>query len=268
MSESKFKKDAPAVVHLENISLSRNLELLLNDVSWRVNQGEHWVLLGANGAGKTLLLKILMGYLWPTRGKVEILGQTLGQVDVRELRRQMGWVARALEDMIPPQEPVMDVILSGPEGSLGLYGQPETVMVDKARSLLGEFGLVALAERHFGLLSAGEKQRTLLARAIMTDPAILFLDEPMSNLDLGGRERFLSLLESLATRPQAPTIILTTHNTTEIGPFMTHALLLKQGKKVASGLLEEVMQPAPLGAAFDLPLQVERTVGGRYLAYL
>ncbi len=256
------------VIEVKNISLRRGRDMLLKDLSWRVNRGEHWALLGVNGAGKTLLLKILTGYLWPTTGTVAVLGRTLGEVDLRALRRRLGWVAKALEELTPGGATVLEVILSGPEGSLGLYVEPSPRQVREAEALAEEYGLARLLRRQFGLLSSGERQRALLARAAAGRPDILFLDEPMANLDMGGREQFLALLAKLSAAPQAPTIILTTHNTLEIGPFMTQALLLKNGTAVASGPLDETLRPGPLAAAFDLPLKVERTPGGRYLAYL
>lgn len=256
------------VIRAENLVLSRGRETLIRDISWQVDKGQHWALLGVNGAGKTLLLKILTGYVWPTRGGVEILGQALGQVDLRTLRRRLGWVAKALEELTPPRTTVLEAILSGPEASLGLYVEPTASQLRSAEALAEEYGLGRLVKREFGLLSSGEKQRVLLARAAAADPAILFLDEPMANLDMGGREQFMALLEKMAARPGAPTVILTTHNTMEIGPFMTHALFLKDGRVVARGRLEETMQPEILQATFDLPLKVERSPSGRYLAYI
>ena len=241
---------------------------MLTDISWQVRRGEHWAVLGHNGAGKTLLMQILLGYIWPTTGLVTVLGRTLGQVDLRVLRRSLGWVAKALEELTPPQTTVLEVILSGAEASLGLYVEPQAPQVRAAEELAEDFGLAPILRRQFGLLSSGEKQRALLARAASIGPAILFLDEPMANLDMGGREQFMALLEQMAGRQGAPTIILTTHNTLEIGSFMTHALFMKSGRSAAQGGLEETMRPEILQKVFDLPLKVERTASGRYLAYL
>jgi len=254
------------VIVADHLSFFRRGERLIHDLSWRVARGEHWAVLGANGAGKTILLRLLTGYLWPSEGTVEILGRLLGQIDLRELRRRLGWVARALEEMTPASATVREVILSGPRASLGLYGEPSASETAAALALSGRFGLSRLMERDFGLLSSGEKQRTLLARAALAGPEILFLDEPMSNLDLQGRELFLARLNDLARSPDAPTIILTTHNPLEIGPFMTHALVLKDGAVLAAGPLPETMRPEILSRAFGLPLTVERTADGRYLA--
>ncbi len=260
--------ERPNVILAEGLSLKRGGETLLSDVSWRVQTGQHWALLGANGAGKTLLMKILTGYVWPGTGTVEILGHRLGRVDLRVLRRRLGWVAKALEELTPGDSTVLEVILSGPQASLGLYVEPGPEEARAAEELAEEFGLAPIARRRFGLLSSGEKQRALLARAALAKPDLLFLDEPMSNLDMGGREHFLALLDKLTAGPQAPTVILSTHNTLEIAPFMTHALLMKSGTLVAKGELAEIMRPEPLQKTFGLPLKVEKTQSGRYLAYL
>lgn len=268
--EDHPQKTAPGseIIKAEHLVVCREGDTLLNDLSWSVKKSEHWAILGINGAGKTLLLKTLTGYLWPTQGSVSILGHTLGNFDLRELRKSLGWVAKALEEMTPPQATVLEVILSGPEASLGLYVAPGSERIQKAQALAEDFGLARLINREFGLLSSGEKQRALLARAASHNPAILFLDEPMSNLDMAGREHFMTMLNKIAAGPSAPTIILTTHNTLEIGPFMTHALFLKNGARSASGPLPQVMQAETLQKVFDLPLKVEHTASGRYLAYM
>ena len=256
------------VIRAESLHLRRGRNILIKDISWQVGSGQHWAVLGVNGAGKTLLLRMLTGYIWPTEGSVELLGHTLGRVDLRMLRRSLGWVAKALEELTPPGTTVLETILSGPEASLGLYIEPEPRLIREAEALAEEYGLTRILRREFGHLSSGEKQRALLARAVFARPKILFLDEPMSNLDMGAREQFMALLDKLAAGPNPPTVILTTHNTLEIGPFMTHALFLRDGVVTASGPLEETMTPQGLEAAFGLPLKVERTPSGRYLAYL
>ncbi len=252
----------------ENITFERQKTKLIQDLSWEVPQGSHWAILGPNGAGKTLLLRLLMGYLWPTQGKIEILGHTLGKVDLRVLRRRLAWVAKALEEITPPETSVLKVILSGPESTLGLYSSPSQSMLERAENLAEAFRLTPILKRAFGLLSSGEKQRVLLARASLAKPEILFLDEPMANLDLGGREEFLKHLGQLVATPNPPTIILATHNTLEIAPFIDHVLFLKEGEVLAAGLIDQELTNEMLQRVYDLPLQLERTASGRYLAYL
>jgi iron complex transport system ATP-binding protein len=256
------------VIELSDITLKRGPLTLLRDVSWLVRPGEHWALLGPNGAGKTLILRIITGYIWPTDGQVTVLDRRLGQYDLRLLRQRIGWVSQALADLTPPRTSLREVIVSGYLASLGLYTEPEPAMVERAESLAGDFGLTEALERPFVHLSSGERQRALLARAALADPALLILDEPMSNLDMGGRELFLSLLARMAAKEGAPAIILTTHNILEIAPFITHALIIKRGQVVKAGSLSQTLTSECLSRAFDLALRVERTKSGRFVAYL
>ena len=256
------------VIEADSLNLKRGGTYLIRGLSWRVDRGEHWAVLGPNGAGKTLLLRLLTGYIWPTEGRVTILGERLGRVDLRELRRRLGWVAKALEEMTPAGTTVREVILSGPRGSLGLYEEPSAGEEEAALALAEQFGLGRVFGREFSLLSSGERQRALLARAALAGPELMFLDEPMSNLDLAGRELFLARLNQLAAEERAPTIILTTHNTLEIGPFITHALILKDGALLAAGPVAETLRPDILSRAFGLPLRVEKISDGRFLAFM
>lgn len=224
------------VIRAENLVLSRGRETLIRDISWQVDKGQHWALLGVNGAGKTLLLKILTGYVWPTRGGVEILGQALGQVDLRTLRRRLGWVAKALEELTPPRTTVLEAILSGPGGLSGALCRtnrlPTAIRRSPGRGIWpGPPGQAGIRPSVIGGKTTGAP-----------------------GPGGGGRSR-----DSVSGR---------THNTMEIGPFMTHALFLKDGRVVARGRLEETMQPEILQATFDLPLKVERSPSGRYLAYI
>jgi iron complex transport system ATP-binding protein len=223
--------------------------------------------LGPNGAGKTLILRIVTGYVWPTDGQVSVLGHRLGRYDLRKLRTKIGWVSQALADLMPGYASVKETIVSGYLASLGLYVDPEPGMVEKAEALAVGFGLSGVMDRPFAHLSSGERQRALLARAALAEPALLILDEPMSNLDMGGRELFLDLLSGLAESPKAPTIVLTTHNILEIAPFMTSALVIRNGEAAKAGPISETLTSQCLSQAFGMDLTVERTNGGRYVAY-
>jgi iron complex transport system ATP-binding protein len=260
--------DTQTVIELKDINLRRGESNLLSGLNWKVEKGENWVILGKNGAGKTLLLQVVTGYLWATDGTVTILGHTLGSVDLRELRKKIGWVSPAVADLVPQRTTLMETILSGPKATLGLYEDPDPALSEKALTLASEFGLERMLKRHFGVLSSGERQRALLARAALAEPELLILDEPMSNLDMGGRELFLEHVRVLAEKENAPTIILTTHNTLEIGPFITSALIVKEGRDLAKGKISNVITSECLTKAFDLPLRVEITKTGRYLATL
>jgi iron complex transport system ATP-binding protein len=263
-----MEADRGKVIELAGVTLRRGADVLLSDVDWTVAPGRHWALMGPNGAGKTLILRMVTGYVWPTDGSVTVLGRRLGEVDLRRLRGRIGWVSQALADLTPAWTTLREVILSGPPASLGLYVTPEPGEIKRAEALAEDFGLAALLDRPFGNLSSGERQRALLARAAMAEPRLLILDEPMSNLDLGGRELFLRLVGRLAGGPGSPAIILTTHNIQEIGPFITDALIVKKGRVLAAGPLERTLTAEVLSAAFDLPLKVERGPSGRWAAWL
>jgi iron complex transport system ATP-binding protein len=260
--------DPEKVLELAGVELRRGPNKLLDNINWSIRPGQHWALLGQNGAGKTLILRLATGYIWPTEGQITVLGHLLGRVDLRQLRREIGWVSQALADLMPGHVTLLDTIVSGPLASLGLYVDPDEEMIAQAKQMAEKFGLAKIIDRPFGLLSSGERQRTLLARAAVAKPKLLILDEPISNLDMGGRELFLNLVQQLADDPQAPTIILTTHSIQEIGPFINHVLIIKNGTIVTQGPIDAILTPENLTRAYDLPFKIEKTPKGRYLAYL
>ncbi|MDR1040378.1 MAG: ATP-binding cassette domain-containing protein [Deltaproteobacteria bacterium] len=262
------RKDERSMIELCGVSLTRGGVPLLNDLDWNVEKGEHWTVLGPNGAGKTLLLRIVTGYIWPTLGTVSVLGRRLGTVDLREIRRRTGWVSQAVADLMPGQATLLETVASGPLASLGLYEDPSAELLERAEAICRDYALADKLKRPFRLLSSGERQRALLARAALTEPELLILDEPMSNLDMGGRELFLEILRELAASPDAPTVVLTTHNTLEIAPFITHGIVIKGGRSLKAGPVSEIMTGETLSDAFDLPLAVEKGPAGRYVATL
>ncbi|MDR1314085.1 MAG: ATP-binding cassette domain-containing protein [Deltaproteobacteria bacterium] len=261
-------EDFRRAIELCGVSLTRGGVPLLDSLGWTVARGEHWTVLGPNGAGKTLLLQIVNGYIWPTLGTVTVLGRRLGTVDLRELRRRIGWVSQAVSDLLPGHLSLLETVASGPLASLGLYEDPSPELLDRAGAICSDYGLADKLARQFRQLSSGERQRVLLARAALTAPELLILDEPMSNLDMGGRELFLESLRGLASSAEAPTIVLTTHNTLEIAPFFTHGIVLKAGRSLKAGPVAEIMTGETLSDAFDLPLAVEKGPAGRYVATL
>ena len=247
------------ILALEEVSLSRGGLTILDQISWRVLSGEHWVVMGPNGSGKTTLLNLLAGYLWPSRGKVRVLGETYGQTDVRTVRRRIGWVGASLVEQIARyhgEDPARAVVLSGSEASIGLYRRPEPREVEAAEELLAELDAAALAERPFSVLSQGERQKVALARAWFANPAILVLDEPANGLDLATREGLLQGLTRLARRTSAPSVVYVTHRVEEVLPWFTHALVLNAGKVVASGRKRAVLTDGPLSRAFGIGVEV------------
>ncbi|WP_310963541.1 ABC transporter ATP-binding protein [Nocardioides terrisoli] len=255
-----------AVLELEDVTVRRGANTLLDRVSWVVEEDERWVVLGANGAGKTTLVQVCSAQLHPSEGHAAILGEELGAVDVFELRPRIGYTSAAVAERIPRDERVGDVVVSASYGVVGRWREHyDELDHDRARELLVEVGAGHLTDRTFGTLSEGERKRVQIARALMTDPELLILDEPAAGLDLGGREDLVSTLSVLANDEMSPATVLVSHHVEEIPPGFTHALMLRQAGVVAAGPLDEVMTPELLSATFGMPLQVAHE-DGRYAA--
>ncbi|MCW2506300.1 MAG: iron transporter ATP-binding protein [Actinomycetia bacterium] len=252
-------------IAVDGVRVVRGQNVLLDDLNWRVAPEERWVVLGPNGAGKTTLLALASGRMHPTTGTVHVLGERLGAVDVFELRPRIGLSSAAMADRIPPEETVHDVVLTAAYAVVGRFREEYEALDDvRARALLDQFGVAQLAERRYGTLSEGERKRVQIARALMTDPELLLLDEPAAGLDLGGREDLVRRLAELASDETAPALVLVTHHVEEIPPGITHALLLRGGKAVAQGKIGDVLVPEHLSAAFGLPLAVHDEAGRYY----
>jgi iron complex transport system ATP-binding protein len=255
-----------AVVELDEVSIVRSGFTLLDAVSWTVHDDERWVVIGPNGAGKTTLLQILGARMHPTRGLAMVLDEILGAVDVFELRPRIGVASAALAEQIPRGERVADVVISAAWAVMGRWHE-EYDGADEARaaSLMAQLRVEHLADRTFGTLSEGERKRVQIARALMTDPELLLLDEPAAGLDLAGRESLVATLSELCSDDLAPATVLVTHHVEEIPIGITHALLLKQGRLVAAGPIGDVLTSELLSETFELPLEVGQ-VEGRWTA--
>jgi len=247
------------VLDLQDVSIRRGAKTILDTVSWQVRDGERWVVLGRNGAGKTTLLQIAAGRMHPTSGTAELLGKRMGSADVFDLRPRIGLASSALADRIPASETVRDVVLTAAYGVTGRWRESyEDLDQSRARDLMNVFGVAELADRTFGTLSEGERKRTQIARALMTDPELLLLDEPAAGLDLGGREELVATLAELAGDRRSPVLVLVTHHVEEIPRGFTHALLLAGGRVHAAGPIEQVLTADTLSAAFGLELVLQR----------
>jgi iron complex transport system ATP-binding protein len=254
------------VVHMAGVTVRRGNTELLADLDWSVELDERWVVLGPNGAGKTTLLRIAAAELHPTSGVVYVLGERIGRTDLFELRPRIGLSSASLAARVPGEEKVSDVVVSAGYAVLGRWREAyESIDTRRATELLTAMGVGQLADRTFGTLSEGERKRTLIARALMTDPEMLLLDEPAAGLDLGGREDLVARLSVLAMDPDAPATVLVTHHVEEIPPGFTHALLLRDGRSVAQGLLEDVVTGDNLSETFGQRLALERS-GNRFFA--
>jgi len=254
------------VIAFDRLSVVRSGNSLLRDVSWQVELDERWGVLGPNGAGKPTLLTRASARLHPTRGTAYVLGERLGRTDVSELRTRIGITTGQLAERVPPAERVLDVVVTAAWSVVGRWRERYDPLDEKrARALLDQLGVAALADRAYGTLSEGERKRVQIARALMTDPELLLLDEPAAGLDLGGREDLVARLAELARDPDAPALVLVTHHVEEIPPGFTHALLLREGSVVAQGLLGPTVTAENLSKTFGLPLVVERS-GDRFTA--
>ncbi|HEX9045158.1 MAG TPA: ABC transporter ATP-binding protein [Candidatus Limnocylindrales bacterium] len=255
-----------AIIELDGVEVHRGRTRLVGPVAWRVEAGERWVIVGPNGSGKSTLLRVASTYLWPSAGTVAVLGARIGTVDARELRRRVGYMAAALADDVDPQLSARDVVVTARHGALGPWWHEYTAD-DLARAdfLLARMGIAALAERQFGTLSSGERQRVQVARALMPAPELLLLDEPAAALDLGAREGLVDRLEDLARDADLAALVLVTHHLEEIPPGFTHALVLARGRAVAAGPIEETLATGALSEAFEIPLVVD-CVDGRFHA--
>jgi iron complex transport system ATP-binding protein len=252
-----------AIARLLVQSLLREEVDILRDVDWSIERGQHWAVLGPNGSGKTSLVRMLAGYQWPTEGTIEVLGEQFGRTDLRELRKRIGFASAAFGDWFSPGEDALSAVVSGFEASVGLWKEPSPEEWAQAREALAALGGLHLAARRLGVLSQGERQRVLIARTLVHGPALLVLDEPCEGLDPLARDRLLRDLARLAARPMAPALVQVTHHVEEIGPWVTHALLLSEGRVVAQGPASEVLTAAQLGRAFGAPCVVEREPDGR-----
>lgn len=257
-----------AVLRVQGLKVQRGGVKLLDGVDWRVGRGEHWVVLGANGCGKTSLLKTLLGYLTPSAGEIDVLGKRYGEHDWRELRRRIGLVSSALQASVPAHETALETVVSGRTAQLDLWETPTRAEAAAARRQLARAGAGGLAARPWGVLSQGERQRVLIARALMARPRVLILDEPCAGMDPAARERFLARVERIGRERGAPSLVLVTHHVEEITPVFTHVLLLKAGRVLAAGPREEILgrgAAARLGETFGARLRLARRAGRFWL---
>ncbi|NLU82043.1 ABC transporter ATP-binding protein [Rhodococcus sp. HNM0569] len=260
------QSDPDLLIELDDVSLRRSGNTLVGPLTWKVELDERWVVLGPNGAGKTSMLRIAAAQEHPSSGTAYVLGEQLGKVDVSELRPRIGLSSSSLANRVPGEELVSDLVVSAGYAVLGRWRERYDDMdTERAVEMLESIGAEHLADRTYGTLSEGERKRVLIARALMTDPELLLLDEPAAGLDLGSREDLVARLTDLAADPDAPATVLVTHHVEEIPPGFTHALLLKEGQAVAQGLVDDVITSENLSAAFDQSITLDR-VDGRFFA--
>jgi len=253
---------APALdLHVE--TFTRDGVDILRDIRWQVNPGEHWAVLGPNGAGKSSLLSIVAGYEWPSRGRVAVLGEVYGKCDMRALKERIGWVSSALFEWLPARQSARQVAATGIHATIGNWHDLSAQDLIRADDALRSIGAYSFRNKRYGVLSQGEKQRVMIARALVTNPDLLILDEPCAGLDPGSRERLIDDVDRLCAKRNGPTLILVSHHVEEIPTHGTHGLLLKDGHILAAGPLNEVLTDELLSELYDHPCKV-RSDKGRY----
>lgn len=247
-----------SILEVTDLTIQRGSTRILDGVSWTMNRGENWVILGANGSGKTSLLSTLTGYLSPTEGDVAVLGQRYGESDWRELRKAVGIVSSSVRQMMSDGEPALLSVVSGKYAMIDFWGRATAEDKAEAEKILAQVEAEYLADRPWAVLSQGERQRVLIGRALMAHPRLLILDEPCAGLDPAAREHFLGFLQRLGSKRGAPALILVTHHVEEIVPTFSHALLLRGGRVIAAGKRQSVLSSARLSEIFDAPCRLIR----------
>ena len=267
-SATDFQEDynEDLLIDFEGVTFTREGRNLVGPVDWQVELDERWVIIGPNGAGKTTLIRMAAAEEFPSAGKARIMGEQVGKTDMRDLRSMIGVSSSALGNRIPENEKVRDLVVSAGYAILGRWREDYAEMdFEQATDIMEQVGALHLGDRTWGTLSEGERKRVLVARALMTNPELLILDEPTAGMDLGGREDLVAYLGALAMDPDAPAIVMITHHVEEIPSGFTHAMLLDEGEIVAQGLIHTVLTNENLSKAFHQPIQVDR-IGERYFA--
>ncbi|NLT94733.1 MAG: ABC transporter ATP-binding protein [Clostridia bacterium] len=262
------------IIQMENVSWRRENNYILQNITWQVEEGENWTVMGLNGSGKTTLLNIINGYIYPSSGEVTVLGNRFGKCNLQELRKQIGWVSSSLQENLYKNETALEIVLSGKYATIGLIHTPEKEDVEKAKALLVSLACGKLINLPYRTLSQGEKQKVIIARALINNPRLLILDEPCTGLDILAREQLLATISELSLKPEAPALIYVTHRVEEILPIFNKVLMLKRGKVHSAGTAKEVLTGANLSDFLETPVQVNwinsrpemRLIGDRWFA--
>ncbi|MCM3698009.1 ABC transporter ATP-binding protein [Paenibacillus macerans] len=245
-----------SIIEMKQVTWQREGKTILNGVDWTIGEGEHWALLGLNGSGKTTLLNMISGYLWPSSGTISVLGQRFGEVDLRELRKSIGWVSSSLQEKLHGGQKAEDLVVSGKYASIGLYEKPGAEDYDRAAAFMEQLRCSHLRGRAYQTCSQGEQQKLLIARALMASPKLLILDEATNGLDFISKEGLLESITQLAAEPEAPHMLYVTHHTEEILPIFSKTLLLRRGEVFKQGDSRDVLTESRLSDFFEIPVSL------------
>jgi iron complex transport system ATP-binding protein len=244
------------IIEMENVSWRRGSNNILQNINWRVEQGEHWAVMGLNGSGKTTLLNIINGYIYPSSGEVTVLGKRFGKCNLQELRKEIGWVSSSLQENLYKNETALEIVLSGKNATIGLVHTPEKEDEVNGERLLDKLGCSHLIDRPYRTFSQGEKQKVIIARALINNPKLLILDEPCTGLDILAKEQLLATIDRLSREKNAPTLIYVTHRVEEILPIFNNILMLKRGRVHSAGKTREILIPSTLTDFLETPVEI------------
>ncbi|MBE7680661.1 MULTISPECIES: ABC transporter ATP-binding protein [Paenibacillus] len=243
------------MISMEHVSLRREDNQILDEVHLHIEQGEHWVILGRNGSGKTTLLEMMNGYMFPSQGRIEVLGNLYGQCDVREVRKEIGYISQTLIEKLTLRDPVWEVVATGAFAFLRFYQTIPDEVKTRALNLLDDMGFAKLANHPLGTLSQGERKKVMLARSLMANPKLLIMDEPCAGLDLYEREKMLAEIDRL--RQRNITVVYVTHHVEEIMPLFTHVALIREGRIAAAGNKHDVLTQDTIKHTYDIPVDIQ-----------
>lgn len=248
------------MISFEQVHFARDGKRILDEVDFCMDTGENWVILGKNGSGKTTLLEMMNGYLFPTRGRIRVFDNTYGECDVREVRKSIGYISQSLMEKLSLKDPVWEVVATGEYGFLRFYEPVPRHLEEKAVRMLEQVRIARLKDQPLGLLSQGERKKVMLARALMSAPSLMIMDEPCAGLDLYEREHLLSDLRTF--RDQGIQMVYVTHHIEEIVPVFSHVLLIHEGRIVAAGKKEDVLTREKIRDAYQVDVEIDWR-GGR-----
>jgi len=254
------------IIEMKNVYFRRQGKNILQNLSWEVKEGEHWAIIGLNGSGKTTLLNLVNGYLWPTSGEISVFGQQFGKVVIQELRKKIGWVSSSLQLQLPGEATAEEIIMGGKNATIGFYEEIKADEREEVMQLLKLFHCEELLGRTYVTLSQGERQKVLIARALIAKPELLIFDEPCTGLDLLSREQVLAMIQQIAQQEHGPTLIYVTHHIEEILPCFTHTLLLREGKVFKAGKTDQLLTPDQLSAFFQTSITVQQIKQRQWVA--
>ncbi|MDT2602123.1 ABC transporter ATP-binding protein [Enterococcus hulanensis] len=253
------------ILAFEQVQFVRQQNALLQDINWRIEAGEDWAVLGLNGAGKSLMLNMISGNLWPSSGKLTVLGEVFGETSIPDLTKRIGWVSQSLQERIHREEQAEYIVLSGKFASIGIYQNYSEADMTEAKQLLVSLGAKKLIGKVYQVLSQGEKQIVLIARALMAKPELLILDEPCNGLDLFAREDLLSRIKKMKQAADAPSLLYVTHHTEEILPVLNHVLMIRDGKIFKQGKRAELLNETVLNDFYQRPIAIHEMKDDRMM---